>query len=45
MSWVKSVTTKPVVSVGRFTSPDTMLRLVRQGVIDLVGALRRPIHR
>jgi dimethylamine/trimethylamine dehydrogenase len=43
MSWVKSVTTKPVVSVGRFTSPDTMLRLVDQGVIDLVGAARPSI--
>jgi dimethylamine/trimethylamine dehydrogenase len=43
MSWVKEVTDKPVVSVGRFTSPDTMLRLVRQGVIDLVGAARPSI--
>jgi dimethylamine/trimethylamine dehydrogenase len=43
MSWVKSVTDKPVVSVGRFTSPETMLRLVRQGVIDLVGAARPSI--
>jgi len=43
MSWVKQVTRKPVVSVGRFTSPDTMLRLVRQGVIDLVGAARPSI--
>ncbi len=43
MSWVKSVTTKPVVSVGRFTSPETMLRLVRQGVMDLVGAARPSI--
>lgn len=43
MSWVKSVTQKPVVSVGRFTSPETMLRLVRQGVIDLVGAARPSI--
>jgi dimethylamine/trimethylamine dehydrogenase len=43
MSWVKSVTTKPVVSVGRFTSPDTMLRLVQQGVVDLVGAARPSI--
>jgi dimethylamine/trimethylamine dehydrogenase len=43
MSWVKGVTTKPVVSVGRFTSPETMLRLVRQGVIDLVGAARPSI--
>ncbi len=43
MSWVKSVTNKPVVSVGRFTSPETMLRLVRQGVVDLVGAARPSI--
>ena len=43
MSWVKSVTTKPVVSIGRFTSPETMLRLVRQGVVDLVGGARPSI--
>ena len=43
MSWVKEVTGKPVVSVGRFTSPETMLRLVRQGIIDLVGAARPSI--
>jgi len=43
MSWVKTVTDKPVVSVGRFTSPETMLRLVRQGVVDLVGAARPSI--
>ena len=43
MSWVKSVTDKPVVSVGRFTTPETMLRLVRDGVIDLVGAARPSI--
>ncbi|MCP3977500.1 MAG: FAD-dependent oxidoreductase [bacterium] len=43
MSWVKSVTDKPVVSVGRLTSPETMLRLVRQGVVDLVGAARPSI--
>lgn len=43
MSWVKQVTGKPLVSVGRFTSPDTMVRLIRQGVIDLVGAARPSI--
>ena len=43
MSWVKDVTGKPVVSVGRFTSPETMLRLVRQGVVDLIGAARPSI--
>jgi len=43
MSWVKRVTDRPVVSVGRFTTPETMLRLVRQGVIDLIGAARPSI--
>jgi dimethylamine/trimethylamine dehydrogenase len=43
MSWVKQVTGKPVVSVGRLTSPDTMLRLVNQGVVDLIGAARPSI--
>jgi dimethylamine/trimethylamine dehydrogenase len=43
MSWVKQVTTKPVVTVGRFTSPETMLRQVQQGVVDFVGAARPSI--
>jgi len=43
MAWVKGATDKPVVSVGRFTSPETMLRLVRQGVVDLIGAARPSI--
>jgi len=43
MSWVKEITDKPVVSVGRFTSPETMRRLVRQGIIDLIGAARPSI--
>ncbi len=43
MSWVKQATSKPVVTVGRFTSPDTMLRQVIQGVVDLVGAARPSI--
>ncbi len=43
MSWVKSVTDKPVVSVGRFTSPETMLRQVRDGIMDLIGAARPSI--
>ena len=34
--WVKQVTNKPVVSTGRFTAPDTMVRQVREGVMDLV---------
>lgn len=43
VSFVKSVTDKPVVGVGRFTSPDTMLGQVRRGVLDLVGAARPSI--
>lgn len=40
---IKSVTTKPVVGVGRFTSPDTMASLVRRGVLDMIGATRPSI--
>ncbi|RBI70333.1 NADH:flavin oxidoreductase [Roseovarius sp. TE539] len=43
ISWVKDVTSKPVVGVGRFTSPDTMVSLVRNGVLDFVGAARPSI--
>ncbi len=41
--FVKTLTTKPVVGVGRYTSPDTMARIVRQGLVDLVGAARASI--
>jgi dimethylamine/trimethylamine dehydrogenase len=40
---VKAATGKPVVSVGRFTSPETMLSQVRRGVIDFIGAARPSI--
>ena len=40
---VKKVTGKPVVSVGRFTSPETMLSQVRRGIIDFIGAARPSI--
>ena len=40
---LKELTTKPVVGVGRFTSPDTMARQVRDGVLDLIGAARPSI--
>ena len=40
---LKALTTKPVVGVGRYTSPDTMLSLVRRGVLDLIGAARPSI--
>ncbi len=40
---IKSMTTKPVVSVGRFTSPDTMVRQIKSGVLDFIGAARPSI--
>ncbi len=41
--FVKQVTSKPVVGVGRFTSPDTMVSQIRRGVLDFVGAARPSI--
>ncbi len=41
--FVKSVTTKPVVGVGRYTSPDTMVRLIKKGQLDFIGAARPSI--
>ena len=43
MAFVKSITSKPVVTVGRFTSPDTMVSQVRRGITDLIGAARPSI--
>jgi len=40
---LKDLTSKPVVGVGRFTSPDTMVRLIRDGVLDFIGAARPSI--
>ena len=40
---IKSMTTKPVVSVGRFTSPDTMASQIKCGVLDFIGAARPSI--
>jgi dimethylamine/trimethylamine dehydrogenase len=40
---LKALTSKPVVGVGRFTSADTMVRMVREGVLDLIGAARPSI--
>ncbi len=40
---LKALTSKPVVGVGRFTSADTMVRMVRDGVLDMIGAARPSI--
>ncbi len=43
IDFIKSVTSKPVVGVGRFTSPDTMASLIKRGVLDMIGAARPSI--
>lgn len=43
VAFVKKLTSKPVVGVGRFTSPDAMVRQVKSGVLDLIGAARPSI--
>ncbi|AWD20248.1 FAD-dependent oxidoreductase [Fuscovulum blasticum] len=43
VDFVKSLTDKPVVGVGRFTSPDTMVSMIRRGVLDLIGGARPSI--
>lgn len=43
IDFVKKLTTKPVVGVGRFTSPDTMVGQIKRGVLDLIGAARPSI--
>ena len=34
ISFVKQLTTKPVVGVGRYTSPDSMVSAIKRGVMD-----------
>ncbi|PWE32590.1 NADH:flavin oxidoreductase [Maritimibacter sp. 55A14] len=41
--FVKGLTTKPVVGVGRLSSPDQMAALVAKGRLDLIGAARPSI--
>jgi dimethylamine/trimethylamine dehydrogenase len=36
-------TAKPVVGVGRFTNPDLMAKMVRDGELDIIGAARPAI--
>ena len=42
-AFVKQVTNKPVVGVGRFTSPDTMVSQIKRGILDMIGAARPSI--
>ena len=43
VSFVKGMVKKPVVCVGRYTSPETMLSLITRGVSDFVGCARPSI--
>ncbi|MBK7318796.1 FAD-dependent oxidoreductase [Candidatus Villigracilis affinis] len=43
ISFVKKLTTKPVVGVGRYTSPDSMVSAIERGIMDLIGAARPSI--
>ncbi len=40
---IKALTSKPVVGVGRFTSADAMVRQIKTGVLDFIGAARPSI--
>jgi dimethylamine/trimethylamine dehydrogenase len=45
-SWVAQArphTKKPIVGVGRFTNPDTMVRVIESGQLDVIGAARPTI--
>jgi dimethylamine/trimethylamine dehydrogenase len=43
ISFVKKLTTKPVVGVGRYTSPESMVSAIQRGVMDMIGAARPSI--
>ena len=43
IAFVKSLTSKPVVGVGRYTSPQSMVSAVQRGIVDLIGAARPSI--
>lgn len=43
ISFVKGLTTKPVVGVGRYTSPDSMVSAIQRGIMDMIGAARPSI--
>ena len=43
IDFVKSVTSKPVVAVGRYTSADRMVSIVNNGIVDMIGAARPSI--
>jgi len=40
---IRELTSKPVVGVGRFTSPDVMVKQIKSGTLDLIGCARPSI--
>jgi dimethylamine/trimethylamine dehydrogenase len=40
---IRALTSKPVVGVGRFTSPDVMVKQVKSGILDFIGCARPSI--
>ena len=40
---IRPHTSKPLVAVGRFTSPDTMVQVIRSGQQDIIGSARSSI--
>jgi len=40
---LKTISSKPIIGVGRFTSPDTMVTQIQRGILDLIGAARPSI--
>ncbi|OIQ31813.1 MAG: NADH:flavin oxidoreductase [Alphaproteobacteria bacterium MedPE-SWcel] len=40
---IHELTRKPIVGVGRFTSPDVMARMIRSGTLDFIGCARPSI--
>ncbi len=43
IGFVKKLTSKPVVGVGRYTTPEAMVSAVERGILDLIGAARPSI--
>jgi len=43
VAFVKQMTSKPVATVGRYTSPDAMVSAIRRGIVDMIGAARPSI--
>jgi len=43
IDFVKRSTNRPVVGVGRFTSPDVMVSQIKRGILDFIGGARPSI--